>query len=162
MGSRARAGAGICRAGLDLQKPPAAAAADHRSLLQWIFLSSDPWSEHSPGSPSICTASYSTFCSLPKRRRNNQHREMVSQPEPFFHPNSCLCKLSAIPDCHHSLLPTEVLHTSGRKILPYLPTFSCSTLPRHVRAGRQKPSPASSALLCSCHSARSQPLPEKL
>lgn len=103
------------------------------------FLSSDPWSEHSPGSTSICTASYSTFCSIPKCRKNNQHREMVSQPELLSHPNSCLCKLSAIPDCHHSLQPTEVLHNSGRKVLLYLPTISCSALPCHVRAGRHKP-----------------------
>lgn len=86
------------------------------------FLSCDPWSEHPPCSPSICTASYSIFCSIPKCRTNNQLREMVSQPEPFSHPNSCLCKLSAIP-VTMAFTPQRCCRPVEGKSFPTCPPF---------------------------------------
>lgn len=158
----AEPGLGLAFAGQDCSAKPTSNSSRSQEPPPVGFLCSDPWSEHPPGSTSIAQHPIAPSALSQSAEGSTSTGKWCPQAEPFSHPNSCLCKLSAIPDCHHGLHPTKVLQSSGRKVFPYLPTISCSALPCHVKASRHKPSAASSALVWSCHAGRNQPLPEKL
>lgn len=123
-------------------------------------LCSDPWSEHSPGINMHSTLQHLLLCPKVQKEQPAQGngvpaRTLLSSKFPSLQA-LCNARLSPWPPPHRG-----AAH-QGKEILPQLPTIPCSAPLCHVKAGRHKPPPASSALAWSCHTGSSQPPPEKL